>query len=474
MVWATVGGVTPADLLGFLIGSAAAIRRLAESRATLPAGVALVLMTAVARSYDQTWIGESPALWIFGPLLFSLVSGTWLFVVVYLGLLRRGWEPVEKTRSGWKDWPAFMGLYWMTAPSAWLYAIPVERFLDDMGSARANLVLLGGVSLWRVLLFSRVVAVIGTVRYAMALVWVLLAASIEAFVILFLTSFGEAVGRGMGGLRNSPAQDLILGVLSGVTAASFVVGLVTLVVSVLWRPRVPTTRLAGRRPGSVPWVLLLVLGAFWIVVAVLVQPDLRRNAEVDRLVKEDHHREVITFLAKHTPTDFAPGRPLPPKPYERATFRQLARLLDQLRPEDPPWVRQHFERRADDVVESFQRRRHPTGASGPTDPESADVSWRLSSWVLGSPDDIRMFVEGVLGPSWPAGWRERHRAFLVELATHLSEQGAPETLPIVERLEKSGFRPRDRAGTRRGGDVEAAKPEVAPAVPPPTPAGGTP
>ena len=54
----------------------------------------------------------------------------------------------------------FLGLYWMTAPLAWLYGIPYERFLNEVNAAQANVWTLELVSVWRVLLISRVVAVL--------------------------------------------------------------------------------------------------------------------------------------------------------------------------------------------------------------------------------------------------------------------------------------------------------------------------
>jgi hypothetical protein len=47
--------MTTRDILRFQFGAADAIRAVAASRAALPTGVILVLLTAVARSYDQAW-----------------------------------------------------------------------------------------------------------------------------------------------------------------------------------------------------------------------------------------------------------------------------------------------------------------------------------------------------------------------------------------------------------------------------------
>src|SRR5262249_10892210 len=54
----------------------------------------------------------------------------------------------------------FLTLFWLTAPLAWLYAIPYERFLSPGGATRANLMTLALVAAWRVVLMSRVVSVL--------------------------------------------------------------------------------------------------------------------------------------------------------------------------------------------------------------------------------------------------------------------------------------------------------------------------
>jgi len=331
--------------LKLLLGSRDSILRFASSRATLPLGVALVLLTAVARNYDQTWIGEQPALWFLGPLAFSLVSGTWMFLIVYLGFLRAGWGESERATSGWRDWPAFMGLFWMTAPIAWLYAIPVERFLDPVASARANVALLAVVSLWRVLLFSRMVAVIGSVRYWNSLMWVLVAACAETFVVLMLASFGLAVGKAMAGLRYSPAQDVMMEAVNFAMSAAMVVGPAALIFGIIGiyrRPRGSIARLPRCQKGPLPLRFLAVCTAFWGLMAVVVQPTVQRSAHLDELVNANQYRKALDFMGSRSPGDFAPARPLPPEGFEFSTIRQLAGLLAVLTTNDPAWIQDHL------------------------------------------------------------------------------------------------------------------------------------
>ncbi len=398
------------DIARFQFGSAEAIRAVARSRAALPTGIVLVLLTAAARSSDQTWIGENPLAWL---LAFSLVSGTWLFMATYLGLVRSWWAPEHRDRSPWRDWPGFMGLFWMTSPVAWLYAIPVERFLDSLPAAKANLALLGIVSLWRVLLFGRVIQVMAGVRhYGMAVAWVLLPAAVEAVVVTFFTSFGEAVARGMGGLRNSPEEDLILQTLSAVTMLGFWASVGLLLLVLLWKHNQPTDRLPVRETQPMPRRGLLVCAVFWIAVTLVNQPSVYRVARVEADVLAGRFREALDRLARHEPQDFAPSRPLPPKAYEYATLPQLAGLLEASRAGDPAWVQEHLLRRLDDwidgLVPSWDR---PLPLA---DPRARSEARRWALQRSRPPlESILQVLRWVGRPDNAAGraWFDRHRAF---------------------------------------------------------------
>ncbi|MEI4896505.1 hypothetical protein Q8G71_35005, partial [Klebsiella pneumoniae] len=51
---------------------------------------------------------------------------------------------------------SFLTLLWLTAPLAWLYAIPYVRFLSPGAATSANLWTLACVAAWRVVLMMRV------------------------------------------------------------------------------------------------------------------------------------------------------------------------------------------------------------------------------------------------------------------------------------------------------------------------------
>jgi hypothetical protein len=345
--------------LKYLLGQRAAILEVARWRGSLWAGVALVLLTGIARNYDQTFITETPVLWLFGPLLFSFVSGSWLYFVLYGCFARLGMEKDDGTKPAfWSGWRSFMGLFWLTAPIAWLYAIPVERFSDSLTAAKLNLTLLAVVSLWRVLLMARVMQVITSAPLVMTLVWVLVAASVEIFLVYI---FGGGVARGimasMGGMRNSPEEEILFSALGAVSFVAFWTLPVSLIVALVWRSRRTLDAFPPSQSGPMPWWTLAALAVFWMAVAIVPQRELANSVAVERLLAEGKSRAALDYLVGHQPHDFAPARTLPPKPYEREIFDALPACFGAVLPSDPAWVRSHLMRRLDQMLVHYGPRR---------------------------------------------------------------------------------------------------------------------
>jgi hypothetical protein len=420
-----------------------AIQAVARSRAALPTAIGLVLLTAVARSYDQTWIGENPFLWLLGPLLFSLVSGTWLFLIVYAGFVRAHWGPDDQWGSVWRDWPTFMGIYWMTAPTGWIYAVPVERFLDDIAAARANITLLAIVSLWRVLLFARIVQVVCVVKYGIALTWVLIAACIEACLVLFVTSFGQAIGRSMGGLRNSPAEDVILNALGFSLVAAFWVGVVAIAVACVWRLRAFSRRLEPRRPDPIPFQPLAAGFTFWTLAALWGQPFVYRNVQAERLVYDQQYREAMDYLAGFAPSDFAPSRPLPPKGYEYDSLLHVAELIARVGDKDPEWLRDHLIRRLDEVVDSVRSRHRRPLEQSPSQEEIAENLQQSYFLHRLQPKAAQGLVDALATQAWLEPWTRSNHGFLKAMGNHATESATTAWQPVLESLAKLGIRPPD-------------------------------
>lgn len=310
-----------------------------------------MFLTAIARNYDQSFIGEKPFLWLFGSLLFSLVSGTWLYLVCYAVFARWRMKGNQADRPPFMSgWVCFMGLFWMTAPVAWLYAIPVERFCDPVTAAKANVLLLTAVSFWRVLLMTRVIQFLTQAPLFLALFWVLFAAAIEVLVVFFFGgAFAESIMRGMGGMRNSPAEEVLLRAMG----TWFSMALITVPVAGLLS-LIPPGRVLQPMPGTnaspMPWVSLTLATLFWVGISIVPQMQVYGNHTVEKLFAEGRVREALSYLSSQQPGNFAPARELPPKPFERTVFEQLPDCFGVVELVDAPWVREFLIARLDEMM----------------------------------------------------------------------------------------------------------------------------
>jgi hypothetical protein len=326
--------------LRFIFGNADAIREVARNRAALWTGIVLVLLTGIARNYDQNFFLESP-LWLIGPLVFSFFSGSFLFAILIPGFARRHF-PEEHRRA--PQWLTFMALFWMTAPVAWLYAIPVERFLDSYSAAQANVALLAIVSLWRVLLMSRILSVLFEIHFARGLGWVLVAASLEVIVVVFFGaifggSLDPSILAAMMGMRNSPEQALIDSVLGFVWGWSWAVLVLCLIVLGVRQFQGRILQFPGLLPGKVPWVQLAIVSGIWAVIAIGPQKEQHRFISHAALIDKEAYPEALVYLGKHQQSDFPPSRRLEPNPYAYRVWPDLPPTVALLKPGTAPWIR---------------------------------------------------------------------------------------------------------------------------------------
>ena len=399
----------PAIWINYLFGQPEAIRRVAGSRAALWTGIALVLLTSIARNYDQTLLSEKPFLWIFGPLLFSLVSGTWLYLAAYKWCARlRMAAPGEPKPTEDGGWLSFMGLFWMTAPVAWLYAIPVERFLDSIAATHANVALLALVSSWRVLLMARVLQVTTKAPFLMALCWVLFAASVEVLVLfVFGDGFSSVIMASMGGMRNSPEQEIMRHATSNTFGAAFCIAPVALMMSIAWRPDELLQPLPRPVTDRMRWGGLAVAAVVWVALAVIPQRELANTVAVERLMAAERAREALDFMAAHQPADFAPARPLPPRPFKWTVFTELPMCFGAVQASDPAWVRALLLSKLDAMM-SHMGPRWSRSAANAAQHRGEQVEDIVSSLSIHGPDagGLLQLLDGLLrfpeGRAWVA------------------------------------------------------------------------
>ena len=331
-------------ILAFQFGNRGAIEKAANSSAAMWTGLILTLTVSIARNYDQTWILDSP-MWLFGNVLFSLISSSLIFALIYGIFITKRFPHNNKTPNFAQQYRSFLGLFWMTAPIAWLYAIPVERWFDSYLAAQCNLALLGIVSLWRVLLLARVLSVVTRTRYARTLLWTLLVASTEIVAVMFIglvTNTNRHIMEGMSGMRNSPEESMIMNALASVFMVSLGVWLATALVLAAWRNRSDIASFPTVSPSRVHWVPLIFVAVCWIATAIEPQRRLEHNSNYDHLLRSGKYDEAIAFIRSHQRDDFSHYKRLAPDPYAWEVWEHLGPILDRIEADDPLWLRKHY------------------------------------------------------------------------------------------------------------------------------------
>ena len=240
-----------------------------------------------------------------------------------------------------------MSLFWMTAPLAWLYAIPVERFLNWHLAAVANLTLLAAVALWTVLLMARIVSVMQGLNFFRALAWIGVPACLEVLLVVFLGEiFGSTLSRrimaAMSGMRNAPEEQLLDLAVSRVLVGALILLPFLLVMVNTWRLRRTLQPLPEARKGALPAGGLMLLSAVWIAIAVPAQIEQHRFVTHARLIQGGKYRESVEYLAHFQRKDFPASRRIEPNPYNYRAWEDLPKIMASLQPMDPEWIRRLY------------------------------------------------------------------------------------------------------------------------------------
>jgi len=172
-----------------------------------------VFSAAFAREYDAEYIPHRP--WIMlVPLGASLVSSFLLWCVLWLAA-RRANLTAAPFFGGYR---VFLGLFWLTAPIAWLYAIPVERFMEPAEAVKANYALLAIVSAWRVFIMIRVAQVLTGRKPFAATALVLIYGYVVMSVALWLSPWN--VLDLMGGVRRTEVEAAHMSIVTSTSCLS--------------------------------------------------------------------------------------------------------------------------------------------------------------------------------------------------------------------------------------------------------------
>jgi hypothetical protein len=343
-------GMRISTLLRYWVGDRQAIVELSNCRSAVTLGFVFVLSAGFAREYDGEDLLHEP--WhVLLPLGASLLTSFLLFVL-FEAVFPNHEAPRDDSATFRSRYLAFLGLYWLTAPLAWLYAIPVERFLDAPGAVRVNLGLLGVVSLWRVVLMTRVAAVLYARTGVAAFLVVMLFADTVAMIVFWLTPL--PILSIMGGIRLSESEQIIqntgffVRLVGTVTWPLWLIG--TLVVAWRRRRRVreprPVALASNRQPTPVSrglWTAGALSILVWAAFLPFTQPEQLRRRRTERDLRNGRIAEALRFMSQYEQSDFPPHWDPPPRVGYGERRPPLVEVLLQFdQPGTAPWVQTLF------------------------------------------------------------------------------------------------------------------------------------
>jgi hypothetical protein len=219
---------------------------------------------------------------------------------------------------------------------------------------RANLILLVVISIWRVVLISKVISVIFHCRFIAALPLVLLFADGVALFILFGTRL--PILSIMGGIRYTESERILLDVVMTARLIAILSLPVWLISAVIVASRQRDTWIVSSaltsRSGKVSWPLwgvAILSVAVWFFVLPSTQGEQRLRTRVERELRSGRLREAVTEMARHDQSDFPPYWNPPPEigygEYEPLP-EDVLRVVSELKA--PDWIRRLYEEKVGD------------------------------------------------------------------------------------------------------------------------------
>ncbi len=411
-------------VLRFLVGEKVAIKEIAADRGALWAGLAFCLSTAFARHYDNKCLVREP--WfVLAPAGAALLTSSILFAAMYLFIAIKS----RRIHRGYgQAYLSFLGLYLMTAPLAWFYGIPYERFLNEVDAVKARILILGLVTIWRVVLMSRVFSVLIPCSFFAAF------SKLGTFALaLFYTALMYArvplIGF-MGGVRVPPSAEPVVTAYQVVMFYGFfalVIGGIGLLVSICIKE--PDWSLKGFLPvehRTIASRQLLIAALSVTLVFGAAMPITQREQwlryQVEAEYKAGNIDRALTTLSMHRRTEFPPQWTPPPwteyaDGAQDPKFLQIVQAV-QTRQDIPTWVTAAYREKAKlylgnnrslipserMMLETFAWQQSPTAPSsvpaemsGSADEsETHKVSLRVE---FSNPQRAFLSVETTLGPN---------------------------------------------------------------------------
>jgi hypothetical protein len=329
-------------LVRYLIGDRQAILALAADRRAVWVGLLFVLSAGFAREYDGQDLLRDP--WhLFVPLIASLAASFLLFLVTCSRLF-----PQREDRPPFLSaYRSFLILFWMTAPLAWLYAVPYERFLSAGDATRANLWTLAIVAAWRVLLMTRVVSVV-TARGPWPSFFLVMAFA-DAVALAAVAVMPKPIIPIMGGVRYTESEQAVL----SATVTVFVGGMFSAPIWLIgaiaaFSTGKPVWQVPAIPPSPSPigrgaWIVSVASLLVWLPILPFTQNEQQLRTRVEEAMKNGRIADGLELMSAHAKSDFLPGWDPPPRVGYGERSPTLHDVLVQLAEQDrSTWVRDSY------------------------------------------------------------------------------------------------------------------------------------
>lgn len=333
----TSGRVTLWTWLRFLFGGREAILEIARCPQALWLGLVFVLATGFAREYDGADLRSEP--WHLAlPLVASLGTSLILWSLVYLAANRRGLEEL----GFWAGYRTLLTFYWWTAPLAWLYAIPVERLMTPGDATATNFYILAIVSVWRVLLITRSLAVWLNAKFFAMFFLVALFADTVAGILAFASPL--PIFNIMGGVRHSEVDRVVLDALlitrflGVVSWPVWLIGaIVVLVRTSPWSS--PDERTNVERVSAWLWAFVAALVVAGAALLPLGQTQQQHASAAARLLHANEIAAAVEYMGKFQRSDLPPIWDPPPRTGYGETKPDVLDVLEEIGRQDAPgWL----------------------------------------------------------------------------------------------------------------------------------------
>jgi hypothetical protein len=326
----------------YLMGNRQAILDVAADRHCLWLGLLFVLSAGFAREYDGQDLLREP--WhLLVPVGASLAASFLLFLVTCgrFFLQREGRPPF------FSAYRAFLTLFWMTAPLAWLYAVPYERFLSPGVATSANLWTLALVATWRVAIMLRVVSVVTGRGVGPSLFLVMAFADAVALTAVYMMP--KPVVSFMGGIRLTESEAAIHG-------ATFLVSCLGILSAPIWGIGGAIAFFTGQPVWQVPaspteavsasrgmWILATLSLAIWLPILRWTQAEQQLRSRVEGDMKAGRIADALEVMSAHAQSDFPPHWDPPPRVGYGEKSPHILGVMDVLLTCDSaPWVRASY------------------------------------------------------------------------------------------------------------------------------------